>query len=192
MSIDQQIEDGLKALPETKERVEGCLQFAWHVAYEPTQADPPHKDAQNRRKYLRALLSEYVSIEDSAKIDYRSLGHKPPNGIQSLPDPRLHAVRLLRHANVHLSASRLSRDSRPAVLNTPKGPEPFDFTLFTVDNVEGSIRTTDAASRYLESDLKPMIEWLEAEQREWGIQNVVVRATEVYVRILLRGIGHAC
>jgi hypothetical protein len=130
-------------------------------------------------------------MEDSAKIDYRSLGHKPPDGIQSLPDPRLHAVRLLRHANVHLSASMLSHESRPAVLNTPKGPEPFDFTLFTVDNVEASIRTTDAASRYLKSDLKPMIEWLEAEQREWGIQNVVVRATEVYARILLRGIGHA-
>jgi hypothetical protein len=189
MSIDQELERGLIQLPETKERIEGCLQFAWHVAYEPAKAGAPDEDAQNRRKYLRALLAEYVSIEESAKIDYRSLGLNPPSGIQALPDPRLHAVRLFRHANIHLYSSKISRDSRPAVWNSSDGLQHFDFTLFIADNLESSIRATGAANRYLEADLAPMITWLEAEQREWGIQNVILRAAEAYTRVLLRGIG---
>ncbi len=173
MRIDPAIEPYLLGKEETCERVEGCVQFCWYIASEGSNKD---EEPNRRRKYLRAALAEYASIEEAAT---RDLGTVAPKMV-SLDDPRVHIVRLLRHANVHLSASNIRTIDKPARWNGPNGWEDFTFTVYFIPDIE-CIRATEKAKQYAPSDLAAMINWLDQEQRRWGIQNVIIRAAEQYL-----------
>jgi hypothetical protein len=173
MRIDPAIEPYLLGKEETCERVESCVQFCWHIAYEVFNKD---EEPNRRRKYLRAALAEYASIGEAAKLD---LGDVAPKMV-ILDDPRVHIVRLLRHANVHLSASDIKTIDKPASWNGPNGWQDFTFKVYYIPDIE-CIRATDEAKKYAPSDLSAMINWLDQEQLRWGIQNVIIRAAEQYL-----------
>lgn len=162
----------LAGKPEVEERVYGCLRFCWHVAY-----DPNAGDATNRRKYLRAALAEFASLDDAAQFD---LGSAAPKML-SLDDPAIHVVRLLRHANVHLAASTLQGLHTPAIWQGPDGEQKFDYPLYVVPDIDAGIRGVRDAGKYGASDLSAMITWIDREQKQWGIQNVVIRAAERFL-----------
>jgi hypothetical protein len=190
MHIDPGIEEKLVRLPEVQERVKGCVRFCWHIAYQPPDTDiNADNDAKKRQKYLRAALAEYASLDEVAEYDFENMHLGGPPRIINSKDPRLHIMRLLRHANVHLETSQLQKGSRPAIWNGPNGPVHFDFTTFVINNLEQSIGKTRDAQKYQLFDLQEMIKWLKSEQYEWGIQNVILRATESYIRELLRAAG---
>jgi len=105
-------------------------------------------------------------------------------GMFSVDDPRVHVVRLLRHANVHLSASDIQTIDKPASWNGPTGREDFTFNVYFIPNIE-CIRTTRKASEYNPDDLTAMIAWLNREQLNWGIENVIIRAAEQYLLKIL-------
>lgn len=157
---------------EVEERVCGCLRFCWHVVY-----DPNAGDATNRRKYLRAALAEFASLDDAAQFD---LGSAAPKML-SLDDPAIHVVRLLRHANVHLAASTLHGSQTPAIWQGPDGEQEFDYPLYVVPDIDAGIRSVRDAGKYSVSDLSAMIAWIDREQKKWGIQNVVIRAAERFL-----------
>jgi len=122
-------------------------------------------------------------MDDAVQVDFANLsGKQPPRMLESL-DPRIHVVRLLRHANIHLSATTLSHSSRNAVWDGPAGRQEFEYPLPLGENLESSIRATRDAARYKPSDLSAMVEWLDAEQREWGIAHTVLRSAELYAAI---------
>ena len=52
-------------------------------------------------------------------------------------------------------------------------------------NLGESILGTHEATRYEPPTLARMIEWLDDEQREWGIGHVVLRTAEVYATHLI-------
>jgi hypothetical protein len=99
-------------------------------------------------------------------------------------DPRIHAMRLLRHANVHLSASALSHVVRGAVWDGPMGRQEFEYFLVLADNLSESIRATRDAPKYSAVELSAMLDWLEREQREWGINHAVLRCAELYAAVV--------
>lgn len=186
ISISSTLKEELQSLQETQERVEGCLRFCWHVAYEPASSNrDATEDTEYRQRYLRAALAEYASMEDAARWDCQASGREVPPKMTQLRDPRLHVVRLLRNTNIHLRASRLSQARRLAIWDCPDGPEEFEFQMFIVDNLEEEVRPT-GKRKYEPDELDRMISWLEAEQREWGIPNVIHRAAETYAKILVR------
>jgi hypothetical protein len=85
---------------------------------------------------------------------------------------------------VHLACSRLAPDSRPAVWHGPDGPKEFQHRHYVIENLRDAIMSTRNSKSYDRHTLERMVIWLESEQREWGISNLVHRAAEIYGRIL--------
>lgn len=52
--------------------------------------------------------------------------------------------------------------------------------------LDESIRETIQASNYQPDDLSAMIDWIETEQMEWGLDHLILKTAEVYVRELLQ------
>jgi len=183
--IDPAVFAAMSPLREVLERVKGCVHFSHRMKADfAHRLTPTADEVDSRRKYLRATLSEYASMEDAAKIDFASLGKPLPPRMRSLTDPRIHVVRLLRHANIHLAATPLSHSHRGAVWRGPDGEHEFQYLVVTAEDVASSVRRTNEAKAYASSDLLEMIRWLECEQQEWGIGHVVLRSAETYGRYL--------
>jgi len=185
---DLEIEE-LDHFPEIKERAEACLRFAWHMSAGigiPSEAPPPPNEC---RKYLRALLAEYVSIEEASSIDLKKI-----NGINSIKitetnDPKLHILRLLRHGNIHLECSSLSPASRDAIWRFKGDDKQFVYNFLIITNLHNTITATEQARKYSSDELEVMIAWLEREQQEWGIDNVIIYCVELYLRNILQAIN---
>ncbi len=178
MQIAPEVEKDIAVYPELNERIKACVSFCYQLENKP-QYD---RDISERRKYLRAALAELVSLEDVSELD-------SPNNkklkILSLDDARLHVVRLLRHANVHLAASDINEASRPAIWNGPNGPERFDYEIIYIPDIKQSISSTDQANNYTPADLTKMMDWIDKEQKEWGIGHLVLRSAELYAKEFL-------
>lgn len=183
--IDPRIEKKISAYPEMYERMEGCVAFCGSIGHLDIDENPA-KDVHKRRKYLRAALAEYASLDEAAALDFAVSSTKVAPSMLSLDDPRLHVVRLLRHANVHLSANDVDNTSRPAMWDGPDGTVEFNYHVFYVPDLEVSIKSTSQASKYNPSDLLKMINWVEKEQMEWGINHLILRTAELYARVLLK------
>ncbi|MDD5333822.1 MAG: hypothetical protein PHS32_08745 [Rhodoferax sp.] len=173
--ISPEVEKEIEVFPEVHERIKGCVAFC-HQIGQGHQSD----EIDQRRKYLRAALAEFVSLEDAAKIDCPQGSVSGSSGILSLDDARLHTVRLLRHANVHLSACTIDKTSRPASWNGPGGVVDFDYTVFFIPNIRDSIVATRQANKYSPSDIDAMIRWIEKEQMEWGIGHLILKSAELF------------
>jgi hypothetical protein len=171
MRIDPAVEALLTGKGQICERVEACVQFCWHLAYEGADREP-----DKCRKYLCAALAEYASIDEAARIDLGTAAK-----MIELDDPRIHVVRLLRHSNVHLSVSRLETLDKPARWNGPNGREDFIFKVYFIPDLAEGIMSTREAKKYDPYDLSAMTDWLAKEQLNWGIQNVIIRAAGQYL-----------
>jgi hypothetical protein len=82
---------------------------------------------------------------------------------------------------VHLAASSIQTTDKPARWNGPNGWQDFTFTVYFIPDIDKAVRATEGASEYAPSDLTAMINWLDQEQRSWGIENVIIRAAEQYL-----------
>jgi hypothetical protein len=179
--IDPEVRTAVHSLTEVDERIEGVERLSHQIRAEFENSDG---DAKRSQIYFRAALSEFVSMEDAAAFDFKRLNLGDAPKIEKLSDPRLHGVRLLRHANVHLSATQLTTTERPAIWHGPTGSQEFQYLLFLATGLNKTIRATDQATRYASNVIAAMIDWLEAEQARWGIQHVVLRAAETYAQEL--------
>lgn len=177
--IDPTLEKGLERYPEALERLDGVVHFCACMGRQ-TNDEGSSESTSDRRKFLRAALAEYASLDEAAAIDATALGITAPK-ILALNDPRLHIVRLLRHANIHLAVSQIDRSSREATWND----QSFKFQIFYSPGIESSIQKTDQAAYYRADDLSKMIEWIETEQMEWGLDHLVFKAAELYAGTLL-------
>ncbi len=178
--IDPELDAQLPQYPETNERLVGCLSFCSQMGSQ-TNEPASQDEAAKRRKFLRAALSEFASLDEAAKLDLAGTDRNHPR-ILSSDDPRLHIVRLLRHANVHLATSKVHRKSKPAIW----ADQEFDFQVFYATDLNASIRATDQATKYHPDDLSKMIDWIETEQMEWGLDHLILKTAEVYIRELLQ------
>jgi hypothetical protein len=101
--------------------------------------------------------------------------------ILSLDDPKLHVVRLLRHANIHLAVSKVEQTAREATWRD----QDFIFYIYYSPDVGISVQKTNQAHNYHADDLSQMIRWIEAEQMKWGIDHLIRKTAELYVRNLV-------
>lgn len=177
--IDPALARGLARYPEALERLNGVAHFCACMGQQ-TDDKRSREETPDRRKFLRAALAEYPSLDEAAAIDATAMGTVVPK-ILSSSDPRLHVVRLLRHANIHLAVSQIDRSSREATWND----QSFDFQIFYSPAIGSSIQRTDQAANYRASDLSKMIEWIETEQMEWGLDHLVLKTSELYANTLL-------
>ena len=189
--IDPEVESKLCGLPEVHDRVSGCVEFCYllHagrvVTYKSFEETLSTEDVINRRRFLRAALSEYASMEDAAICDFRQNRLGAPLKMRETGDPRIHVIRLLRHSNVHLKSTGLEVASRDAYWEGPDGRQDFKYKWLYARDLGQMIRATRDANKYTPESLARMIEWLESEQMEWGIGHAVLRTAELYAKTLL-------
>jgi hypothetical protein len=177
--IDPSIERALSSYPETLERLSGVLHFCSSMGRQ-TDGEKLSDSTQERRKYLRAALAEYASLDEAATLDATVIGKTAPK-ILALDDPRLHVVRLLRHANIHLAVSQIDSSSREVTWKD----QDFTLQIFYSPGIGASIRKTHQAEKYKENDLSRMIEWIETEQMEWGLNHLILKTSELYADNLI-------
>jgi hypothetical protein len=191
--IDPDVEERLESVPEMRERMAACVYFCHRILAGDDRVDAKREDGltqeqlTGRRKYLRAALGEFASLDAAVAMDLSLTGRQAPK-MSEVSDPRVHIVRLLRHANVHLSATSLSHATRNATWEGPAGTNEFKYQLITGVNLEAAIRETQSSQKYSSSGLNGMITWLVAEQGEWGIHHLILRTAEAYGRIVLAAI----
>lgn len=177
--IDPILEKSLARYPETLERLGGVVHFCACMGRQ-TDEEKTGDSTKDRRKFLRAALSEFASLDEAAAIDAATIGATAPK-ILTMDDPRLHVVRLLRHANIHLAVSQIDRSPREATWKD----QDFTFQIFYSPGIGSSIRGTEQAAKYRSDHLSKMIEWIEAEQMEWGLDHLVFKTSELYASNLL-------
>lgn len=182
--IDPSVQKLLPADSEVLERILGCVYFCYELS-SVGKSDQDAVEPYSLRKYLRAALAEFVSLEEAARVDMSNGTFSSAPKIIELNDPRLHVVKLLRNANIHLAASEIDKSSFPAIWAGPDGNETFTYRVFYAKDVENAIKTTRDAKRYNSNDLSKMIAWIESEQKAWGINHLILRTAELYVRELL-------
>ena len=100
MRIDPTIEARLSGKAEIRERIDGCERFCWHI-----QDEGFKKQVNNCRKYLRAALAEYASIEEAAKLDLEDV---PNLVVGSMATPVLIIYATLDFPSIFSSANSLS------------------------------------------------------------------------------------
>ena len=142
------------------------------------------EDGADRRRSLRAGLAEFASLDEAAAIDTAARVTSAPKML-SLNEPRVHVVRLLRHANIHLAVSQVAQTSRPASWND----QDFTFRIHYSPEIGSSIQRTEQSQKYEKSDMAMMIAWIQAEQMEWGLDHLICQTAELYSRILLGACG---
>lgn len=177
--VDPELGARLKNYPETLERIEGLVYFCGVLGNQ-NDTVATKVDLGARRKFLRAALAEFASLEDAVAIDFK-ISNKFSKKMCDIEDPRVHIVRLLRHANVHLAISNLEQSSRNAVWREQE----FEFQVFYSKDVKSSILQTRQAARYLDHDLMKMISWVEREQMEWGMDHLILKTAEVYLNSII-------
>lgn len=141
------------------------------------QSTPEHLAV--RRRFLRAALAEFASLDEATSIDMKA--RKKVAKMLELDDPRIHIVRLLRHANVHLAVSDVTQSCR----DVEWANHEFQFQIFYSKDIKASILQTEQAPKYAVDDLAEMIQWLEEEQMEWGLDHLVLRTAELYAHLVL-------
>ena len=183
--IQRDVWESLEPLPEVRERVDSIVSFCHLLRSDfHDKNDPSPDELVARRKYLRAALAEFSSMEDAALVDFPRVSRNTPPLMHSHSDPRIHIARLLRHANIHLSATSLSHAHRDAIWNGPDGPQNFTFLVILGEQIDASVLATRESKKYERAVLGEMLHWLDEEQREWGLGHVVLRTAELYGKYL--------
>jgi hypothetical protein len=77
--------------------------------------------------------------------------------------------------------SQIRRASRKASWQD----QDFVFQIFYAPDIGLSVRKTAQAAKYHPDDLSKMIEWIETEQMEWGLDHLIVKTSELYASNLM-------
>jgi hypothetical protein len=173
------VQSALSQLPETLGRAEAAVHFVYRMhslgVLEQTRSSAP---LSLREAYFGAALSEFCSMDETLPRDLAAKGVADTAlRITDLHNPLLHVMRELRHLNVHLISSTLSRASRPAIWHDQK----FDYEMWLVTNLDGpTFRTLHNAVRYAPADIQALINWFNREQAEWGADHLLFLAICAY------------
>ena len=188
--IETSVKAGLSLMPEVLDRINGCASFCYTLGRDPLgEGKLSGAELVGRRTFLRAALAEYASMEDAAVVDFDALDRGERPAMRDSLDGRIHVVRLLRHANIHLASTRLSHTCRGAAWDGPLGRQDFQHLVILGDQLPEAIAATrDAKHHYDSSDLAAMTDWLVAEQQQWGLNHVILRSAEMYAHELFSAV----
>lgn len=189
-NVGSQLLNPITALSRTVERIENATKFAWFAA---TDSESLHcHEAQEptlREGFLRASLTEFVSIEDILNLDLKQAGlSAKPFKLNDSRKPHLHLIRELRNLEVHLFHHKLSVSQKERLWGSRSQPEsakPFTTDVWCWDGV-----TIQAFSRlrnarnYSDVEIAEMVEWFNRSQKEWGVAEIILKVIKDYCREL--------
>lgn len=188
--LPEQIETAIDVLPETSARFLAALKFCWYASGTPDTlfADEP-KATRLREAFLRASLSEFVSIEDTLKRDLEAIGITGRSiKIFDLRHPLLHIMRVLRNLEIHLTSHQLSHSEKDVVMEFGGVQHQTQTTVWTIDplTIERFCQPRRVKSQYSPTDIEAMVHWFNAAQRDWGVNDLLFRAICEWASAIVR------
>lgn len=183
-SLNKKVQNKLHKFPQTYSRAECAISFCWFIS---GGKDTLFHDDLNRRNrlregFLRAALAEFVSMEETLIRDLDNTNStKTAIKINNSSNPLLHILRELRNLEIHLNSSTLSADQRDFMWK-PFGEERNVTTnVWYIDNLQPSdFLQLRNARNYNLTELEMCINRFLAEQKEWGIQEMIIRGVNSY------------
>lgn len=170
------IEDLLEStLPETSARLEGAVNFCWHISGSTeTLFAGESRTTRRRESFLRASLAEFISIEETLQRDLPALDEKlPPFKLTDSSNPLLHLMRELRNLEIHLSSSKLVSSKIPVLF---AGKEKEITNWIISDLTTQKFEKLRNAKKYRPEDILQMIEWFNEAQLDWGVTDLLFRS----------------
>jgi len=178
--LGSQREAALTSFNQVLERAEGSLYFS---------AKFHGENKVNTKKFLlRAAMYEFVSIEEviSRDLESNNINSKPLKIINT-NNPLFHTIKQLRNYNIHLGSTDITyTELRKKVFGmieqfeNGKGYEYEDNEpIISNLNVTEFNKLKDA-NKYSDKDKLSMVEWFNLNQRIWGVNHLVYRATQLY------------
>ena len=190
MAIDDGVLAGIAPLKMVTERASNALRFACLIGGTSELLRCPEAEVKQLREgYFRAALTEFASIEEVQLLDYTALSmSRSPLKLNGTSSPLLHLFRELRNLEVHLRHSEL-RKMKKGVLWGEKDrladANPVTISIWLLEGVTSqSFGSLKNARHYSTTQIDQMINWFNATQEEWGIQEMFLLAVEEYCRRL--------
>jgi len=190
-TVQDDLSQALRRLPRISDRVRNAFQFLyWSMQDASLLRCPEDAAAPFRDGCVRAALTEVVSIEEMQVHDFRECGlDTTPLKLNSGSNPSWHLVRELRNLQTHLRQDTM-RDTPKDVLwghpDKPQEARPLTINIYTLQGVdEQAFHSLRNAMRYNSADVSRMIEWFNAAQCDWGVQEILADVIESYSRALL-------
>jgi hypothetical protein len=181
LRLDKDVEDGLRILPEVRDRLLNALYFCGRI----------ESDTENRLRggYLRAALAELVSVEDTLyRLQRRNELRGEVRRLNHSSNPLLHIVRELRNLEIHLRSSTLDSEKRELLwghVDKPEDATPVSWTIWWLDDLDlQAFEELNNFKRYDRAAFAKALAWFDQAQRQWGISELVLRAIKEYAREL--------
>lgn len=191
LTLDKAVTDPIKPLRRTSERLVNSTRLLWlsDSSDQRTLAVTSDELRPMREGLLRAALTELFSVEDVLRLDLEELRRSEP--VLKMNDtvlPHVHFVRELRNHELHLHHSPLAGFERDLLWGNAAKPEDAKRLKLEFWRLEGvtvaSFRRLGNAKYYTTDEQRAMVDWFNEVQDDWGVQEVVLRATSAYAEAL--------
>jgi hypothetical protein len=186
LSLTEGLMKRLGSLPRSRDRARNAIRFAWFAGQDKGVLHCSDDELRHLREgFLRAALVELSSIEDILRLDLEDfIAGTPVLKLNDTTRPHLHLFRELRHHEIHLRDSKLIRHQKEMLWGNVTKPEeatPITTKIWILEGVTvESFSELKNARHYSRADLTRLIDWFNAAQLEWGIQELFLRTTEDY------------
>lgn len=157
-------------LPEIYDRVCSIILFSSKIGSKSDRSAISNKALSEAM--TRAALSEFVAVEEyiaSYNPAYKGIwfNHK------TNADPIFHMLKLLRNYNVHIDTSTLEKEKMR--VKVAFGNQEFDVEKHYISNINIESLSKVKDSKFYLSILPKMIAVFNEQQREWGIDCLIIK-----------------
>lgn len=172
--------EALNAFPELHARCSAAIYMAAHVGGKSTKSvisDEVHKAA-----YIRAALSEFVGMEDVAKLLVNT-NCEHQISIDKCTNPFFHIMKLLRNYNIHVGSSVCSEVTVPVIAVG----EEHALNVDVIDNLSvESLKLLRAGKYYTDIEMNQMVQYFTVEQNKLGVCNLLLKGILLYAELLIK------
>lgn len=185
MRIECNVAAGIERYRRISARANNAVRFASWSEGDSTLLHCHESEVQQLREgCFRAALTEFASIEDAQKLDYKEHGEsRTPIKLNDTSNPLLHIFRELRNLEIHLRHCELRSSPKDVLWGKKEIPLTIDVWM-----MEGITSDTFAllrnANNYSPQQIEQMVTWFNTAQAEWGVQQLFLLAVEEYCREL--------
>lgn len=185
MRMESDVAAGIERYRRLSERANNAIRFAsWSEGDSTTLRCHETEVQQLREGCFRAALSEFASMEDAQKLDYEEQGGaRVQIKLNDTDNPLLHIFRELRNLEIHLRHSRLRTVPQNIFWGTKEIPLAIDVWIME-GITSDSFSSLRNAKNYSSQQIDQMVNWFNAAQAEWGVQQLFLLAVEEYCREL--------
>lgn len=176
-SLDKNIKIRLKKYSYIVERLENSIYFANKIRYN-------NREEKGRAEgFLRASLCEFISIEDILSIYEINLK------IYKTKHPLLIILKLIRNLDIHIETNEIECNKQNMLWNEKE----ISFKMIFINNLTiDKLKKTKTVKHYSLSDLQDLEEsliWFEKNCKEWGINEMILRAVNIYAKLIIKEIS---